>query len=293
MTRIRRSRMVLALSVVFGTALVLAASPAAAAPVGLAPIGASVAPPIDCRGTRRPEPVVVLPGGDGTIGQTMEQWRVITEALRRAGACVLVFQYGVVDGRRGAGDVPSSARAVAAFIERVKAETGARRVDIVAHSEGGFIANYYAKVLRGAPNIRVMVLLAPATHGTDGVGVTGIWWPAGPARLLAVVPALKYLVAFLLPNGSPALEMLTGSSTVRAVTDGPIAQPGVRYAVLATRRDMVATPAGTASFILEPGVANVFYEDLFPTGPQVDHSSLRSSPLTAGWVARQLYFRPA
>ena len=235
MTSLRRNRLVLALSVLFGAALIVAAGPAAAGPLGMVPIGGSLVPPIDCRPGSRPDPVVVLPGGDGTVIQTVAQWRVLTAALRRAGACVLVFQYGIINGRRGAGDIPSSARAVAAFVDQVKMATGARRVDIVAHSEGGFIANYYAKVLRGAPNIRVMVLLAPATHGSDGAGFTGRTWPIAPARVLNTLPLLKPIVASLLPNGPVAMQLIAGSDLVQTVTDGPIAQPGVRYAVLATR----------------------------------------------------------
>ncbi|WP_405137413.1 hypothetical protein [Nocardia sp. NBC_01388] len=58
-----------------------------------------------------------------------------------------------------------------------------------------------------------------------------------------------------------------------------------------TKNDQVATPAGTCSFITEPGVTNDFYEDLFPDSPAVDHSTLRSSPQTANWVVDQLYSR--
>jgi len=56
------------------------------------------------------------------------------------------------------------------------------------------------------------------------------------------------------------------------------AQPGVHYSVMATKNDQVATHAGACSFIAEPGVLNVFYEDIFPAGPTVNRSSLRPSP---------------
>ncbi|KAA0024637.1 esterase/lipase family protein [Antrihabitans cavernicola] len=273
--------------------LVLAAAPAGAAPV--APAGTTIEPPIGCLPTAaRPDPVVVLPGADGTTAQTAEQWAVMTQHLRGAGACVLVFQGGIIDGKRWAGDIPAAAVQVAQFVDRVEATTGARKVDIVAHSAGSIVANYYLKVLHGAPNVEHAVFIASEGGGCDGAGslaALGIKnLPITPVQVLRTLPFMAPILAQLLPDLATTLQMAPGSAVYESVfVDGPVTQPGVRYAVLASKADTLATPAGTCSFITEPGVTNVFYEDLFPGRPPVDHSTIRSSPDTANWVVDQLY----
>ncbi|GGK58201.1 esterase/lipase family protein [Nocardia camponoti] len=257
------------------------------------PPGAPVAEPINCRpDASHPNPVIVLPGGDGLVADTESQWDTMLSTLRGAGFCAVTFQGGVVDGRRWGGDMPTSARQLGDYVAEVKAATGAAKVDIVAHSAGGFVTNYYAKVLGGGANLRSVVLLAPETRGVDGTGfleqsgVTGM--SVTPVDLLRQVPGLRASLSTAMPKMASMLQVLPGSPAYHAVMDGPLAIEGVRYAVLATRNDRVATPAGASSFILEPGVTNVFYEDEFPAAAPVDHSTLRSSPLTAAWVVSQL-----
>jgi pimeloyl-ACP methyl ester carboxylesterase len=275
-------------------ALVAGATLPATAPADAAPlIGSTIEPPIDCTPTgARPYPVVVLPGGDGTTAETASQWAVMTSALRDSGACVLVFQSGIVNGTRWAGDVPSSADAVAKFVAKVEATTGATKVDIVAHSAGSLVAHYFAKALHGAPNVHAMVLLAPEGRDCDGRGFAKVAGlpdlPISPVELLHTMPFVPPLVAQLMPDKASTMQLVPGSDVMKRITDGPIAQPGVRYSIMATKNDELATPAGTCSFVEEPGVTNVFYEDVFPGAPAVNHSLLRASPNTAKWVVDQL-----
>lgn len=68
--------------------------------------GVAVVQPIDCRTSAdRQNPVIVLPGGDGTVDQTDAQWRTMTDTLRSARFCTLVFQVRGADGNRWAGEV--------------------------------------------------------------------------------------------------------------------------------------------------------------------------------------------
>ncbi|MDG3014236.1 hypothetical protein [Speluncibacter jeojiensis] len=283
----------------FGVGVAVAAAVVAGAPAAAAATSSSeaestvVAAPIDCApDAARPNPVIVLPGADGNTSQTSAQWSTMLTALRRTGACVLVFQGGVVDGQRWAGDMAESAGQLARYVDEVKARTHAAKVDIVAHSAGTFAANYYLKVLRGAPNVHDVVLLAPESRGCDGAGFLAQYGipklPVTPVQMLTAMPWLVPVLSQLMPNMRSALELTPASEVYHRVMDGRLTQPGVRYAVMATRRDAVATPPGTCSFIDEPGVTNVFYENVFPDGPAVDHSTLRSSPLTAQWVVDQL-----
>ncbi|MFE3261286.1 hypothetical protein ACFXPS_37395 [Nocardia sp. NPDC059091] len=51
------------------------------------PAGDTIEPAIDCAPTAaHPDPVVVLPGGDGSPEQTAAQWDTMVGALRGAGA---------------------------------------------------------------------------------------------------------------------------------------------------------------------------------------------------------------
>jgi hypothetical protein len=276
----------------------MSAAPATAAPdsgsaAPALPAGTVVEPPIDCQpGGARPRPVLVLPGADGATSDTAAQWEVVVSTLRQRGACTLVFQGGVVDGRRWAGDMAAAAHQLAQFVAKVKETTGAPQVDIVAHSAGSVVANYFVKVLGGASDVHDMVLLAPEARGCDGAGFLAQYGikdlPITPVQALESLPFLAPALAALIPGMASALQLTPVSEFYRTLMDGPIAQPGVSYSVMATKNDQVATPPGTCSFITEPGVTNVFYEDAFPGRPAVDHSSLRSSPDTAGWIADQL-----
>lgn len=260
------------------------------APAGAAPLSSTIEPAIDCHTAARP--VIVLPGADGTTAETADQWAVMTAALRRMGACPLLFQGGVVNGARWAGDMATSARQLAAFVAEVRNITGAPKVDIVAHSAGSFVANYYLKVLHGAPEVRSVVFLAPEVRDCDGAGFYTAYGipnlPITPVQALQAMPWLAPVLIALVPSMANAVEMSPVSATYHAVMDGPLAQPGVRYSVLATEHDELATPAGVCSFIDEPGVTNVFLEDVYPQRPAVDHSTLRASPDAADWVVRQL-----
>ncbi|NNH75069.1 hypothetical protein HLB23_35350 [Nocardia uniformis] len=274
----------------------MTATPAAAEPTSdtpTIPAGATIEPEIDCTPTvAHPYPIVVLPGGDGTTTETAAQWDFMVGSLRDAGYCTLLFQGGIVDGTRWAGDIPSGARQVADFIAKVKHTVGVEKVEIIAHSAGTIVTNYYLKVLGGAPNVSHAVFITPEARDCDGAGfLTALGIknpPITPVQLLQAFPFLASVIAAAAPDKAVALQMAPTSEVYQAIFNGPIAQPGVRYSVLATRNDELATPAPACSTIDEPGVTMAIYEDLFPAAPPVGHSTIRSDANTAGWVLKQL-----
>ncbi len=258
------------------------------------PAGSVIEPALNCTpGAQRPHPVIVLPGADGTTDKTAAQWNPMLSALRADGACVFLFQGGIIKDQRWAGDIPGEARQVAEFVAKVRAHTGAEQVDIVAHSAGTFVANYFLKVLGGASSVHDVVLLAPESRDCDGAGLLAQYGitdpPLTPVQAAKAAPYLVSLMTIMFPGLAPAMQMSPTSPVYQAVFNGPVTQPGVRYSVLATRNDKIATPAVTCSLLDEPGVLNVVYEDQFPGAPTVDHSSLRSSPIAIAWVIQQLH----
>ncbi|MFF1404407.1 esterase/lipase family protein [Streptomyces sp. NPDC058294] len=68
------------------------------------------------------------------------------------------------------GDNVTNARGLAAFVDNVKARTGASKVAIVNHSMGGLVSQYYLKVLGGNTSVSHLASIAGANHGTTSAG---------------------------------------------------------------------------------------------------------------------------
>lgn len=66
-----------------------------------------------------------------------------------------------------------NAEEIAEWVEQILAETGAKKVDIVAHSMGGLSSRYYIKLLGGIDKVDDYVCLATPQHGAIGVGGAG------------------------------------------------------------------------------------------------------------------------
>ncbi|WP_051790972.1 esterase/lipase family protein [Amycolatopsis jejuensis] len=207
-----------------------------------------------------PRPVVFLHG----LGATSdEDLNFLQEHVAAQGYCTFSRTYGaypqfpVVGGLRPIAD---SAREIKQFTSEVLAQTGARQVDLVGHSEGGFQSLYVTKTQGIADRIGSVVAIAPPTHGTTFAGLTKLAYLLGQAERDAVGQALRTL-------GCPACDdLITGGSAVQTLTNGPIAQPGVRYTVITSRFDELVTPTET-SFVREPGVTNEYVQDTCPFDP--------------------------
>ncbi len=102
-------------------------------------------------------PVVIVPGYlDGSWYFAAVRSR--THAIGRATHVLPLFP--------NIGDVTITAQRLRAFVEKVKADTGAATVDIVAHSEGGLISRHYIKFLGGDAHVGRLVTLGTPHHGT-------------------------------------------------------------------------------------------------------------------------------
>src|SRR5918998_3698884 len=106
-----------------------------------------------------PYPVVLV---HGTFGDMTVSWNLISPRLKRDGYCVFALDYG----HRGTDPIEGSAAQVSDFVDRVLAATGARRVSLVGHSQGGMMPRYYLKFLGGAAKVDDLIGLAPSNHGT-------------------------------------------------------------------------------------------------------------------------------
>jgi triacylglycerol esterase/lipase EstA (alpha/beta hydrolase family) len=207
-----------------------------------------------------PEPVVVLHG----LGATKdEDINLLQSQLASVGYCTYSTTYGAYSGFPYVGGlrpVADSAQEIASFIRRVLAQTGAAKVDVVGHSEGGFQSLYVTKTQGIADRIAKVVAIAPPTHGTTFGGLYTLAFLLGQQERDLVGQALNTF-------GCPACNDLgEGGSAVATLDNGPIAQPGVTYTVITSRYDELVTPTDT-SFVREPGVTNEYVQDTCANDP--------------------------
>src|SRR3954462_7677258 len=108
----------------------------------LAPVLATLAVLLLPAAAQAWEPVVLV---HGTFGDSTN-WGYVRPQLEAAGYRTFALDYG----NRGTGDMAASAPQLKAFVDGVLAQTGASKVDIVGHSQGGMMPGYYIKNLGGA-----------------------------------------------------------------------------------------------------------------------------------------------
>ena len=225
-----------------------------------------------------PNPLVLL---HGLGGNGPGNYSFLGPYLAAKGYCAYTLTYGQatpVIPVGGTVSIVQSSAEIEAFVDRVRQSTGAAKVDIVGHSEGGFQSLYGPKVRGYAAKVGKVVALAPPTHGTTFGGLVSV------GDYLGLRPLVDQV---LREFGCPACdEIIVGGSGVAALTAGPIAQAGVKYTVIASRFDALVTPHET-SFIREPGVTNQFVQDTCPLDP-VGHVGLAFDPTVAQLVANAL-----
>ncbi|TDO51392.1 lipase (class 2) [Kribbella sp. VKM Ac-2527] len=225
-----------------------------------------------------PNPLVLL---HGLGGNGPGNYSYLGPYLAAKGYCAFTLTYGQASPAIPVGGTVSIARSAAeieAFVDRVRTATGAAKVDLVGHSEGGFQSIYGPKVRGYAAKVGKVVALAPPTHGTTFGGLVSV------GAFLGLGPLVDQV---LREFGCPACEeIIVGGAAVDQLTDGPIAQAGVMYTVIASRFDALVTPHET-SFIREPGVRNEFVQDSCPIDP-VGHVGLAFDPTVAQLVANAL-----
>ncbi|QKW10116.1 alpha/beta fold hydrolase [Streptomyces sp. NA04227] len=213
-----------------------------------------------------PNPVVLAHGTFFNLGSN---WAAIAPTLANQGYCVYALNYGmdpVISLNRigGLTATEESGRQLQTFVDKVLASTGARKVDVVGHSQGGVLANYYIKRLGGAAKVRTYIGMAPNNHGTTFSGLSTLADKLGVLGLvrgvldLARMPGVK--------------DQLNDSDFIKDLSSDPDTVPGVRYAVIATRYDKVVTPY-QSQFLDGPGVENITIQDQCPSDP-VGHIGL-------------------
>ncbi|QUQ70099.1 esterase/lipase family protein [Kutzneria sp. CA-103260] len=198
-----------------------------------------------------PRPVVL---SNGTGANAYDDWAGLSGVLKKDGYCVFAPNLGGPEGGmfQALGDIPTTAGQFGQYIDKVLAATGASKVDIVGHSQGGMMPRYYLKNLGGASKVGTLVGLAPSNHGTDLDGlVTAVRsLPGGGDFADGVIGVV-----------CPAcVQQEVGSNFITSLNSGGDTMPGVNYTVVATRTDEVVTPY-TSAYLSGSKVTNLRLQD--------------------------------
>jgi triacylglycerol esterase/lipase EstA (alpha/beta hydrolase family) len=176
------------------------------------------------------DPVVIVAGT--FTGQPIANVFYAPLAARLQADGYQAYIFGLPGG--GLGDIAGTAQSLNAFADQVRAQTGAARVDLIGHSQGGLVGRYYIKNLGGAGEVDSMISLAAPHYGTT---------LANLATLLGLGNCL----------GVTACEqMAIGSSFLAALNGGDDTIGTVAYTNFATVFDAIVTPY-TSAFLANDG----------------------------------------
>ncbi|GAA0512738.1 lipase [Saccharopolyspora subtropica] len=231
-------------------AVTAAAQPAAAEPA--APPGVN---DWGCRpSAEHPTPVVLV---HGLGGAAATNWVYLGPLLVDQGYCVFALTYGRPAGvppiTGGFAPMQDSAPELAEFVDRVLAATGTDRVDLVGHSEGTVMPQYYLKFLGGAEKVRRYVALTPLYDGTTLHNTSEIL-----DRLAEEIPIVGQIPDELC---GACRQFFAGSEFMTRLNEGGAAVPGIEYTTIMTRYDQLVTP-WTSGYL--DGATNIVLQDVCP-----------------------------
>jgi triacylglycerol lipase len=144
----------------------------------------------------------------------------------------------------GTGDIAGTARDLAAFVDDVRARTGAAKVDLVGHSQGGLVARQYVKYLGGDSTVDSLVSIGAPHYGTEVANIADFF---GGGSCLGIVACQ---------------QMAVGSDFLGALNDGDDTIGSVRYTNFYTALDELVRPVKNAS--LQDGATNVLIQSQCP-----------------------------
>jgi pimeloyl-ACP methyl ester carboxylesterase len=241
---------------------VLSAAPAAAQqnPIfqspGIPPPGANN--PACKPAANHPYPVILV---HGTFADMTVSWNTIAPALEARGYCVWALDYG----NRGTGDIDKSADQLVAFIDMVRAKTGAAKVSMIGHSQGGMLARYVAVRRNRLSVVDDIIGMAPSSHGTTNP-------VAGPAGVFGC---------------TACAQQQAGSAFMRKVNQPPPEAPGPAwYTTLTTTHDEVVTPYQSQA-LAGDHATNVILQDKCPADP-FEHVTIVGDPVALQWAINAL-----
>jgi hypothetical protein len=223
-----------------------------------------------------PLPLVLVHGLGATAS---ENWNYLSPILKADGYCVFALTYGV-DSRfpymGGVVAMEQSSHELDAFVHRVVTATGAAQVDLVGHSEGTVMPQYWLWKLGGAPLVHEYVAITPLYDGTTFYGIANLesYDQGGTFATFS--------------NGycGSCLEFIHGSPFLTDLYKDGVAAPGVQYTTIMTTHDELVTPY-TSGYLNSPQATNIVLQDVCPLDLS-EHGALAYDPVVARLVQNAL-----
>jgi triacylglycerol esterase/lipase EstA (alpha/beta hydrolase family) len=215
-----------------------------------------------------PYPVILV---HGTFENMNDNWQAASPLLANNGYCVFALNYGGAtadDDIQGTGEIAASAQQLASFVSTVLAATGASKVDIVGHSQGGMMPRYYIEYLGGATKVNALVGLAPSNFGTTADGLSTFATDLGLGAAFSAELSTTCVACAEQIVGSPFLAKINATPT----------SPSVKYTVIETRDDEVVTPFTNAFLPAASNVTNITVQNQCPLD-QTDHLEIAYDPI--------------
>ncbi|NES12191.1 MULTISPECIES: alpha/beta fold hydrolase [Micromonospora] len=181
-------------------------------------------------------PVIVV---GGLIGISIA-YEPIAARLRADGYRVSIYQLPNL----GVGDIRESARALSSYVNQVRAATGAAKVDLVTHSEGGLVSRWYVKFLGGADKVDHYISLGSPQYGTYVANIINF---VGLGSCVGIVACQ---------------QMSIGSSFLADLNGGDDTPGTVRWTTVRTWQDELVRPVDNA--VLADGASNVLVQAWCP-----------------------------
>ncbi|MCP3818466.1 alpha/beta fold hydrolase [Streptomyces sp. A3M-1-3] len=237
-----------------------------------APAGANIS---TCQpSAAHPSPVILV---HGTYANQNTNWVTASPLLANSGYCVYTFNYGsgpTPGPVHATQHIANSIPTIKAKIDEVLASTGAAKVDLVAHSQGGLLARAYLKQHGGA-RVGNLVAISTPHHGTDlSLGEDLV---SAVGELLDLSPA---------PTPFDALsDQAPGSAFLTDLNAGGETVPGVTYTNIASGNDWFMAPSGSTTwggtdpntaFMTGASVTNIRIQDSCKLDFS-DHASIHTS----------------
>ena len=215
-----------------------------------------------------PFPVILV---HGTFANMDDNWQAASPLLANHGYCVYAFNYGGTSSTspiQGSGDVAASAAQLATFVSTVLSATGASKVDLVGHSQGGMMPRYYINFLGGASKVHNFVAFAPSTYGTTVDGITTL------ATLLGAASAINGTLSSVC---AACVEQEQGSAFLANLNATPTVA-GPQYTVIESVDDEVVTPYTNAFLPAASNVTNITVQNQCVLDGS-DHVEIAADPI--------------
>lgn len=179
------------------------------------------------------DPVVIVAG---TFSPAFAN-EPLAARLRADGHPVRIFELPTL----GTQDIRLTAQALRTFVDGVRSSTGAAKVDLVGHSQGGLVARAYVKWYGGATKVDSLITLGTPNRGTYVANLVSVLGFGNCASVVA------------------CQQMSIGSSFLADLNAGDDTIGSVRYTTVRTWQDELVRPVDQAT--LFDGATNVLVQD--------------------------------